>query len=364
MSPGKRMLRITAAVWLACFALMSHGGATAQTRVTIGYASTAMSLITAPWLAAYELGFFEEQGIDLQWMILNGGVNAVQQTMTKSIDLTYPSANELLMIGKQQGREPLPIRFFYLGFPQNIWQIAVLESSSIHSVAELRGKRLGIFGNQAAYLPQFRSIARHAGLDPEKDIQLRVVGVGAGALQALRAGHVDASMQGEVQHAAFENLGAELRRLPFPPLMQRLHGPGFLTHEDNLSDPKRRDVMVRVARAMAMGTLFCETSPKACVELAWRAVPTLKPQGDDRRALQDAVHVMEAILGDMRLRPEQNGQYGRYLNDSWNAYRELLTETGELNAPVDVPSLFTNDLIEAANEFDHDRVVALARRGS
>jgi NitT/TauT family transport system substrate-binding protein len=364
MSRGKKSLRITVAVWSACFVLISHGGAIAQTRVTIGYASTAMSLVTAPWLAAYELGFFKEQGIDLRWIVLNGGVNALQQTMTKSVDLAYPSANELLMIGKQQGREPLPIRFFYLGFPQNIWQIAVLESSSIHSVAELRGKRVGIFGNQASYLPQLRSIARNAGLDPEKDMQLRVVGVGAGALQALRAGQVDATMQGEVQHAAFENLGAELRRLPLPPLIQRLHGPGFLTHEDNLSDPKRRDVMVRVARAMAMGTLFCESSPKACVELAWRAVPTLKPQGDDPRALQDAVHVMEAVMSDMRLRPEQKGQYGLYLDDSWNAYRELLTETGELKAPVDISSLFTNDLIAAANEFDHDRVAALARRGS
>jgi NitT/TauT family transport system substrate-binding protein len=332
-----------------------------ETRVTIGYASTAMSLVTAPWLAAYELGFFKEQGIDLRWMVMNGGANAVQQTLNKSVDITYPSANELLVIGKQQGREALPIRFFYLGMPRNIWQLAVLDDSPIKSLSDLRGAKIGIFANQAAYLPQVRALIRSAGLDPTKDVQLRVVGVGAGALQALRSKQTDVSVQGEVQHAAFETMGASLRRLPTISLVEKLHGPGFLTHEDNLRDPARREILVKVARAMAMGTLYCQTSAEQCVRLAWKAVPTLRPSGADGQAIANAVHVMESVLADMTLCPEQQGQYGRYLSTGWDAYIKLLREGGEISNVVDPGSLYTNDLIAEANLFDHARVTALAK---
>jgi NitT/TauT family transport system substrate-binding protein len=345
--------------------LMRSGPLSADdTRVTIGYASTAMSLVTAPWLAAYELGFFKEQGIDLHWIVLNGGANAIQQTLNKSVDITYPSANELLVIGKQEGREALPIRFFYLGMPRNIWQLAVVDESPIKSLSDLRGAKIGIFANQAAYLPQIRALVRSAGLDPTKDIQLRVVGVGAGALQALRGKQIDVSVQGEVQHAAFETMGASLRRLPTIPLVEQLHGPGFLTHENNLRDPARRDVMLKVARAMAMGTLYCQTSAERCVRLAWKAVPTLRPPGDDSNAIASAVHVMESVLADMALRPEQQGQYGRYLSTSWDAYIKLLHDGGEISGAVDPSSLYTNVLIEEANRFDHARVTALAKEAA
>jgi len=270
---------------IAGIALFSSNAHADLVQVKLGYASSAMSLVTAPWLAASELGFFKEQGIDLRWVVLNGGANAIQQTLNKSIDITYPSANELLIVGKQQGRQPLPLRFFYLGFPRNIWQYAVPENSPIKSFADLRGKKVGVFSSQAAYLPQLRALARSAGVNPATDMQIRVVGVGAGALQALRSGQTDVSAQAEVQHAAFEAMGENLRLLPTSQLVDQLHGPGFLTHEDNLRDPKRRAIMVAVARAMAMGTLFCQTNPEECVRLSWKAVPTLRPSGDPAKAM-------------------------------------------------------------------------------
>src|SRR5262245_43922433 len=110
MEMRKSLHRILAVIGVLA---LSACNVAAQTRVTIGYASSALSLITAPWLVAKQLGFFQEQGLDVNWIVLNGGVNALQQTMTKAVDVTYPSVNELVAIGKQEGREPLPVKFFY-----------------------------------------------------------------------------------------------------------------------------------------------------------------------------------------------------------------------------------------------------------
>jgi NitT/TauT family transport system substrate-binding protein len=355
----KSLHKILAAIGVLA---LSACNVAAQTRVTIGYASSALSLITAPWLVAKQLGFFQEQGLDVNWIVLNGGVNALQQTMTKAVDVTYPSVNELVAIGKQEGRgEPLPVKFFYLGFPHNIWQFAVLQNSPIQSLADLQGRRLGIFANQAAYLPQIRALARHEGLSPDRDIQLRIVGVGAGALQALQSGQTDISVQGEVQHAAFETMGSKLRRLPFPANFELLHGPGFLTHVDNLVDLAWRKVMEAVARGTAMGTLFCQTNPESCLKLAWEAAPVLKPLTVDSKSISDGLHILNAVLADMELRPEQNGQYGLYVRSSWQRYVDILKSNGEITKPVDIDELFTNDLIAAANSFDHERIVSLAR---
>jgi hypothetical protein len=67
------------------------------------------------------------------------------------------------------------------------------------------------------------------------------------------------------------------------------------------------------------------------------------------------------VLADMELRPEQNGQYGLYVRSSWQRYVDILKSNGEITKPVDIDELFTNDLIAAANSFDHERIVSLAR---
>jgi ABC-type nitrate/sulfonate/bicarbonate transport system substrate-binding protein len=68
---------------------------------------------------------------------------------------------------------------------------AVLDSSGIRSVADLKGKVVGINARGGTQDMTVRSILKRAGLDPEKDVQIAEIGFNAEA--ALRDGKVATS---------------------------------------------------------------------------------------------------------------------------------------------------------------------------
>jgi NitT/TauT family transport system substrate-binding protein len=329
-------------------------------KIVFGHAAPA-ALTWAQVSVARELGYLAAEGLDVEEAAFPGGSNSVAQTVNKKADVSYPG-NEPVIIGKQKGKDPLPVKFYYNATPTVIWEMIVLQQSPIQGYRDLKGKNIGIFAPSASNVPQIKAIVRREGLNPDTDIQMRSIGLGAGALNALKSGTVDVIALYAAEHATYETMGASLRRLPTSPAVERLFSNGLLTHEDNLKDPKRRQMLVGIARAFAKTTIFCDTNPRACVQLAWKRIPALKPTGvDEKKAMDDALHVLEAINKNLRLRDYQGGQYGKYDPGAWQAYVDFMLAEKVLEQPVDVNTLFTNELIEEINRFDRQEVVRRAK---
>jgi len=180
-------------------------------------------------------------------------------------------------------------------------------------------------------------------------------------LNALNTGVVDVVALYDTEHAAFETAGTRIRRLPVSPVVEKLFSNGFLTRQENLDNPASRALLVKVARAVAKGTLFCQTNPQACVKLVWLDHPELKPAGmDDAKAMTDTLFVLQARLKNLKLRDYQGGLYGKYDPAAWQAYVDFMLAEKVLDRPVDIGTLYTNDLIDEINRFDHDAVIRQA----
>jgi len=349
--------RILAAAML--LALLQPAGA--ATTVVFGDAAPP-SLADAPILAARQLGYFDAEGIALDIKAFPGGANTVAQTVNGTAFVSWPG-NEPVIIGKQPGRDPLPVRFYFNAIPTVIWQMVVKEDSPIHTLADLKGRKIGIFAPSASNVPQVKAILRHEGLDPDTDVTMRSIGLGAGALNALRTGVVDVVALYDTEHAAFETAGTRIRRLPVSPVVAKLFSNGFLTREENLQNADQRALLVKVARAVAKGTLFCETNPRACVTLVWRDHPELKPTGvDDAKAMDDTLFILRQRLENLKLRDYQDGLYGKYDPAAWQAYVDFMLSEKVLDKPVDINTLYTNDLVQEINRFDHDAVIEQAKK--
>ncbi len=313
-------------------------------KVSFGNAAP-LHLSAAQAIVAKQLGYFDQEGLDVDLKAFPGGANATAQTVNKQADVSYPG-NEPVIIGKQKGRDPLPVRFFYNAVPSVIWELVVQDSSAIRSLKDLDGKRIGIFAPSASNVPQVKAILRREGIDPETKVTMRSIGLGAGALNALTSGQVDVVALYHTEHATFETRGVKLRRLPVSPVIDELFSNGLLTHEDNLKDPKRREMLVKVARAFAKATLFCETNPRACVESVFKLHPEIKPTGvEEKKALEDSIYVVESAIAKMKLRDYQKGQFGLYEPAAWQAYVDFMLAEKELQQPVDIGTLYTNELI-------------------
>lgn len=318
---------------------------------------TSMTLSQAPMVAAKRLGYFKEEGLDVELMGFKGTGTLIPQMLAKRVDIGYPNPDTLI-ISRDAGKEKLPLKFFYNMTRASGWEFAVLEDSPAKSIADLNGKTIGVgamsFGNVPITRAQFKNLKIDATLMP--------VGVGAAAFLALTDKRVDALNLFDAQHATLETQGTKIRRLPQGERYEALFSNGFVAHEDTIRD--KPEVLAGFGRAIAKATLFCETNPEACVKMFWKEYPNDKPSGDEAKVLADGVKIFRSRFDKMLVFPkgEEPRKWGAYDNKVWQDFAEALYDGGQLSTKsVDVEACYTNAFVPKFMDFDAAKVVAEAK---
>jgi len=320
---------------------------------------TNISLSNAPLLMASGMGYFKEEGLDVEVMFFQGSSVMMPQLTQKNITFGWMSP-ESLISGAQPGRTRLPVKLFYNGIYLSPYEIVVKDDSPIKQASDFAGKKIGVGGMTWANIPITKAILNDAGLKFGKDYELLPVGVGASAFRALEDGSVAGLNLFDTFHAQMESSGTKLRRVPVADKYRKLFSNGWLTHEDTLRD--KPEMVVKFARAAAKGVVACQANVEACVNNFWALYPNTKPsQGTDAEKLAQAVRIVELRLATM-IPPEGPAQMGRYTPESLKDYAEVL-HAGGLLSSADLPldMLYTNDFVERINDFDEKAVAAAAK---
>jgi NitT/TauT family transport system substrate-binding protein len=111
---------------------------------------------------------------------------------------------------------------------------------------------------------------------------------------------------------------------------------------------------------MAKSTIVAGTNPEAAVRLHWELYPESKPKGkSEADALKEALYIIASRRAKWFAAPWQTDKrMGASSLEEWQAWSRY-TKTGDKIKDVSV--LFTNDLIAAANDFDHAAVEQQAK---
>jgi NitT/TauT family transport system substrate-binding protein len=342
---------------LAALLLGLSQPAAAQDRVTYGTASR-VGLANAAIYMAEVMGFFRDNNIAIETVQFDGTGVLLPQIANKRITVGYPIP-DLLILSHDTGRDPLPMRFFYNVTRVYNWEIVVLENSPIRSLADLRGKRIGVISLSTGNVPVTRAMLRSVGVDPAREVEIVSVGQGAAAVNAFRNGQIDALNQFDVVHSQIAVTGTPIRRLPMPEAYRLISGNSFAAHNDTIRD--NPDLLRRFGRAYTMGLVACEANPAACVRLSWQLHPTLRPTGNER--LEDQVRIMLDNLAN-KIPPGEPGarRWGAFDEQGWRTNMEILRENGQLRR-TDIPldSLYTEAFVPDFGRFDVQAVIARAR---
>jgi NitT/TauT family transport system substrate-binding protein len=350
----KRLLAALAAL------LLASAPALARDRVTYGTASR-VGLANAAMYMAEVMGFFRENEIDLTTVQFDGTGVLLPQIANGQITVGYPIP-DLVILSHDTGRDPLPIQFFYNVTRQYNWEIVVLENSPIRTLADLRGKRIGVISLTTGNVPVTRAILREAGIDTQRGVEIIPVGQGAAAVNAFRNGQVDALNQFDVVHAQIAVAGTPIRRIPIPAKYRAISGNSFAAHTNTIRN--NPDLLRRFGRAYTMGLVACEANPEACVRLSWQLHPTLRPTGGDQQ--QQLANQVRIMLGNLanKIPPGNVGarSWGDFSEEGWRTNMEILRENGQLRR-TDVPleAVYTNALVPEFGRFDVNAVIARAR---
>src|SRR5690606_17903572 len=145
----------------------------------------------ADLLYGKELGFFAEEGIDLQLAGFTGGTAVVvPQLANKSV--LFGLGESALVIANAAKKTPVPVRFVYNYHASTVYDVTVRSDSPVKSWADLKGKRVGVVSMAAGNIMMTRAQLAEHGLAAPKDLSLVPVGSGPAAWKQLQDGKVDA----------------------------------------------------------------------------------------------------------------------------------------------------------------------------
>ena len=180
---AKRITLIALLVALGCGA--PKADAAEKLRAAFPSLATALS---PSWIAA-EKGFWKKYGIDVELIYLDGGARSVAALIGGSVQVVFGS-DALVTIGNLQGAN-----LARLGVTTNTLGYAIVTPPAIKTIADLKGKTLGItLGRDAAYV-RLVKILNDNGVDPKTDVKLLPLGGGPmGRVSALQSGLIQGTM--------------------------------------------------------------------------------------------------------------------------------------------------------------------------
>jgi NitT/TauT family transport system substrate-binding protein len=301
------------------------------------------------------LGYWKEEGLDVTVTSVEGSAAGLQQLSSGNIQIVSIGPEEIV-IGREKG---VKIKGFYVQARETIYRIVVPADSALQTVPQLKGKTVGVPSLASGSVPFAKALVASVGLDPDKDMKLLAVGVGAPGRLALQQKQVDALALWDTLQASIENSGLALRRLDLP-MVHEMLGQTMATRDDVLAE--NAAILVGFARGVAKATLFGLSNPEAAVRIHWKLYPQTRPQGvEEAKALKEALHVFASRFELQRVDNRTDKRYGIATLDQWEKLKSIYRDQKLVEGTVPAADFYSSALVDQINRFDRDAVVRQAK---
>jgi NitT/TauT family transport system substrate-binding protein len=323
----------------------------ADTRYSISMAMASSDTYTAEWwgwLAAQDQGYYDELGLDVEFVAAGGSGAATEQVIAGNATAGNPSApafGEAALVG-------LPVVNIFTYSNGAIFGIFVPKDGKYQSIADMKGANIGISepgGGEVAFL---EAALRAEGIDPITDVQLIPIGDGGPeTLAALENGSVDVYSTAYNDIFAIQTAGINLLDLT-PAVYNTFPARGIITTQDTLAN--NEEALKRFTRGTAMGIYFCFQNLDACRDLMKGAIPAAFEKNADGISQGD----LRFELATKQVLPPNFDRIGEHDVAGTQAFVDLIQSTSSDYQAVNAADILYDGFIDYANGFDRARVDA------
>lgn len=255
----------------------------------VRFALSANSMGYLPLRAAIHRGFFKDEAIDIEVVQL---LPNIAHTALLSGEIHYHGLADTAL-GLAARDAPLKAIFYAADKPMYF----MLARKEIHSVAELKGKKIGIsrFGGTTDL--SARLILRNAGIQPDRDAAIVQMGFEPDNVASLRAGATDAIVVPVPASVLLKREG--YNELAFVGDVVQFASNGYTTTDGRIKE--RPQEVKRVVRALYRGLRFAKENPEgtiAVIQKEWKVDPDVARESYKSiiKALND-----DGIIGEKQL---------------------------------------------------------------
>lgn len=178
----RRKLRVQ--VFLCAMLLLAGGAALAVDNFRVAYPSMNTSVFSL--VIAQKEGYFKEEGIHLELLSIRGEI-AIRTTLAGEVDF-FTNAGSALAAAVRG----VPVRLVTVFQDRPGWDM--IAQPDIKSIAQLRGKNVGIMSPEGSLAVVAREIFRKNGIDPTKEVNLVVMGGDEVRYPALQTKSIQATL--------------------------------------------------------------------------------------------------------------------------------------------------------------------------
>jgi ABC-type nitrate/sulfonate/bicarbonate transport system substrate-binding protein len=152
----------------------------------VRFSTTGISISELPFKIAQLKGFWREEGLDVEAILIRGAVG-MQALLGGSVD--YTSASGSTIAAAVRG---LPVKLVFISSSKP--QFELMSQPQLKSVHELKGKIVGISSRGGSNDLMLQMILQKNGLTPNKDVTTIIVGAQEESVIALRTGRIAAAL--------------------------------------------------------------------------------------------------------------------------------------------------------------------------
>ncbi len=236
----------------------------AQERLNLAYISPNASSSCVLWVAK-EAGLFKKYGLDVNQLYIEGTPKALMSLFAGELQVVA-GTGPAVVNAKLRGADVSMFMGFEVFLPYYL-----IATPAINRIEDLKGK-IGA-NHSAATSADFamRLGLRSIGLDPDKDVTLRVVGATNLRMLALKENIAQFTVISITERAEAEKLGFKIvadlasRHIPYP------HA-GAITSERFLKE--RRETMLRFGRATIEAIHYFKANKAATIDILKKYVKT------------------------------------------------------------------------------------------
>ena len=259
--------RVFAAILIALSVYLTpHARAQDKPKIYVGPSSKTLGY--SPLWVGSKKGFFEQQGLDVQVVVLRGMPMVVQALAAGSIHFGS-GGPEPFMESSDRGLD-----FIITGGVINGMTAAIVAGKKYKSFEDLRGTTVGSSSLTGGTVTAFREAMKQRGLEYPRDYKILVVAGGSsGNLAALQSGQISATTVAVPLNYAAEELGFHSigRLLDAVPQFQS----AALATRRSWAE-KNRPLMVRFMKGMVQSLRWMHNNKDATVEFLTKEIQ-LKP---------------------------------------------------------------------------------------
>jgi NitT/TauT family transport system substrate-binding protein len=252
------VLAVSSALLVAGCKKASDESAATANKVRVGYIGLTCE---APIFTAVEKGFFKEEGIDVE-LVKCDWRNYKDVLALGGYDVTH----HLIMYFLKPIEQGLDVKFTG-GIHRGCLRVQASSKGNIHSVKDLRGKKIGVPGMGTPPFIFANRVLGANGIDPKKDVEWLVFPAGELGL-ALDKGEVDAVADSEpigsmlVAQGKVRNIADQAVDMPY----KEEYCCAVLANGKFLK--KNPNAVAAATRALLKAAKWVETNPAAAAELS------------------------------------------------------------------------------------------------